>query len=127
MRTTKLHTDSVLIDTGSTCPGFNYKKMLINVKKSNQTLRAFTNRGNQDSNLVGNLPGFFQIWFNPKLMINVLASNVRKRFYITVDIEKEDILNVLIGEGRIIKFVEVKSGLYLLQNQSNDTKKSIST
>ena len=61
MRTTKLHTDSVLINTGSTCLVFNCEKILINVKKSNQTLRAFTNGGHQELNLIGDLPGFFQV------------------------------------------------------------------
>ena len=58
MRSTKLHKYSVLIDTGSTYSVFNCKKILVNVKKSNKMLRTFTNGGDQDSNLVGNLPVF---------------------------------------------------------------------
>jgi len=86
MRTTKLHTYIVLIVTGLTCSVFNYEKMLINVKKSNNMLRAVINDKHQDSNLVSNLPCLFQIWFNLKSIINILAwSNAMKRFCITVD------------------------------------------
>ena len=124
MRNTKIYTDSLLINTVSTCSVFNCEKMLINVKKRNKTLRAFTSGRHQDSNLVGNLPGFFQVWFNPYSMINILAwSNVREISCITVNTAKEDAINAHIGKERVIKFVEVESGLYLLQNQSNDNKK----
>ena len=42
-RSVKLHKDSVLIDTGSTCSVSNYTKMIVNVRKNSKTLRAFTN------------------------------------------------------------------------------------
>ena len=59
-------------------------------------------------------------------MTNILAwIDVRKRFCITVNTAKENIIHVHTGERRIIKFVEVKSGLYLLQNQSDDTNKKL--
>ena len=38
---------------------------------------------------------------------------------------KENAINVHIGEGKVIKFVEVELGLYLLQTQSNDTNTTI--
>ena len=125
-RPTKLHKDIVMINTGSTCSVFNCEKMFIHVKKSNKMLGTFTNGGHQISSLVGNLPVFFLVWFNPKSMINILAgSDARKRFRITVDTVKENAISVHIREGKVIKFAEVESGLYLLQNQSNDTKKQL--
>ena len=48
-------------------------------------------------------------------MLNILTkSDVRKKFCITVDatVEKANIIDV--GEGKLIKLVEVGSGLYLL-------------
>ena len=47
-----------LIDTGSTCSVMKSKDMLVNVKKSKKTLRAYTNGGHQNLNEEGDLPGF---------------------------------------------------------------------
>ena len=57
IKSRKLNKDRVLIDTGSTCSVYNWKKMIINVKKSEKTLRENTNGGHQDSNLEGELSG----------------------------------------------------------------------
>ena len=54
----KLNKDSVLIDTGSTCSVFNCKKIIANIQRINKTLRAYTDGGYHDSNLMGELPGF---------------------------------------------------------------------
>ena len=55
VRSRKLSKDNILIDTGSICSVFNCKKMIVNVKKSNKTLRAYANGGHQNSNLEGEL------------------------------------------------------------------------
>ena len=48
-------------------------------------------------------------------MLNIIArSDIRKKFRITVDMAVENSIIVYMGEGKMIKFVEVGSGLYLL-------------
>ena len=77
---------SILIDTGSTFSVINFSKMLINVRKSNKTLRAIMNTRSQDHVLKADLPGFFEVWYNPASKLNILAwSDVRKKFRITSD------------------------------------------
>ena len=57
------------------------EKMLINIRKSKKTLRAYSNGGFQDSDTEGDFPGMFKVWYNPKSMLNILAfSDVRKYF-----------------------------------------------
>ena len=51
----------ILLDTGSTVSVFNNKKMLLNLRKSEKTLRAFSNGGFQDSKTVGTFPGMFDV------------------------------------------------------------------
>jgi hypothetical protein len=73
--------NSILIDTGSTCSVFKNPKMLLNIRRSNKTLRVYTNGGHQDSTAIADLLGFFQVWFNPASMVNILSwADVRKRF-----------------------------------------------
>ena len=107
----------ILIDTGSTVSMIRNKKMLINITSSAKTLRAYTNGGHQDSNKVGEFPGFFKVWYNPDSMLNILSfKDVRKRFKVTVYTSVENAICVHIDDGKVLKFAEVESGLYLLQN-----------
>ena len=116
----------ILLDTGSTMSVFKNKKMLLNVRKSKRVLRAYSNGGFQDSDTEGDFPGMFTVWYNPKSMLNILAlSDVRKQFRVTMDTDVDNIIHVHLKEGGVLKFEEVKSGLYLLRN-NNDTNKKIS-
>lgn len=102
--------NSILIDTGSTCSVFKNDKMLMNIRKSPKTLRAFTNGGHQDSTQVADLPGFFQVWYNRNSMVNILTwADVRKHFRITADTAEENAIHVHVDDGKIIKF-EKRSG-----------------
>ena len=109
----------ILLDTGSTCSVFNNRKMLINVRKAKRKLVANTNGGPHVCDMEGELPGFFKVWFNPQSMINILSfADVRKRFRITIDTEKESTFLVHIGRGRPLRFNEVDSGLYLFDKSN---------
>ena len=94
----------ILLDTGSTCSVFNNEKMLINIRRAKRRLVAKTNGGPHVSDLEGELPGFFTVWFNPKSMINILSfADVRKRFRITIDTEEESCF--LVHTGVVFKFM----------------------
>ena len=77
---------SIFIDTGLTFSVFNNPKMLLNIRASGRTLKAYTNGGCQDSKSIGDLQGSFPVWYNPKSMINKLAwSDVRDKYHIIAD------------------------------------------
>ena len=98
--------------------------MLLNLRKSKKTLRAFSNGGFQDSKTVDTFPGMFDVWYNPDSMLNILAfSDVRKHFRVTMDTSVENKIKVHMKEGHVLEFEEVKSGLYLLQNYNVSNKK----
>ena len=114
----------ILLDTGSTTSVFNNKKMLLNVRRSKKTLRAYSNGGCQESNLEGDFPGMFKVWYNPESMLNILSfKDVRKHFRVTMDTSVENVIKVHLKCGNVIKFEEVDSGLYLLQKSNNNSKK----
>ena len=109
---------SILIDTGSTFSVFNNPKMLLNIRSSKRTLKAYTNGGRQDSNLIGDLPGFFPVWYNPKSMINILAwSDVCDKYRITADTEVGKYITVHVSKQFKMIFEQVSSGLYLFSHK----------
>ena len=57
------HVTDILIDTGSTMSIFNNPIMLLNIRKSKKTMRAYSSGGHQDSNQVGDFPGLFTVWY----------------------------------------------------------------
>ena len=76
----------ILLDTGSTMSVFNNPKMLVNIRKSEKTMRAYSNGGYQDTNQVGDFPGMFTVWYNKDSMLNILSfKDVRENFRITMD------------------------------------------
>ena len=110
----------ILLDTGSTFSVFKNHQMLLNIRNSERTLKAFTNGGRQDSNRVGDLPGFFQVWYSPDSMVNILAfCDVAKKYCITTDTSKGKFMLVHLAGGRKMKFEEVTSGLYLFRNRAH--------
>ena len=55
----------ILLDTGSTFSVFKNPEMVLNIRNSPHTLKAYTNSGRQDLVQVADVPGFFTVWFNP--------------------------------------------------------------
>ena len=99
-----LDTD-ILLDTGSTFSVFKNHQMVLNIRKSRRTLKAYTNGGRQDSNRVVDLLGFFTVWFNPNSMINILAfSDVCKKFRITTDTAQGKFMAVHLSPTRLPYF-----------------------
>ena len=75
----------------------------------------YTNGGHQDSNIVGDFPGFFKVWYTRNLIVNILLfSEVRKKFRITMDTNIESTINVYLKEEKVIRFKGVELGLYFL-------------
>ena len=107
----------ILIDTGSTFSVFKTPHMLLNIKESKGKMKAYTNGGRQDSTLVGELLGFFRVWYNPKSMIKILAwADVANKYRITSDTAKGMFITVHLSESSRMIFVEVESGLYLFRD-----------
>ena len=114
----------ILIDTGSTTSVFKNPRMLLNIKRSERTLRSHSNGGSQDSNWVGYFPGMFKVWLNKKSMLNILSfSDVRKHFRITLDTAVESTTKVHLSSTEVLRFEEVESGPYLLRRNKNIKKR----
>ncbi len=105
---------SVLLDTGSTCSMFKNPHLLTNIRTSKDVLRAVTNGGHQDSNMKGSFDGFFEVWFNPSSILNILSlSQVTERYRVIMDTFDEDAIKVKVNKKRTLTFKCVGRGLYI--------------
>ena len=110
----------ILLDSQSTISVFNNASMLTNVRKSNHTLRALTNGGHQDSDMVGNFHNLGVVWYNPASIANILSlADVRKVCRVTLDTYDEPALCVHRLDGSIMKFIEHDSGLYVYDSAAH--------
>lgn len=77
------------------------------------TLRALTNGGRQDSNMVGTFQNLGTVWYNPSSMANILSVvEVCKVCWVTLDTSNEpSTMCVHCMDGSVMKFVEHSSGL----------------
>ena len=105
---------------------FNNRELLKNVRKTNRSLKAFSNGGSQISRMIGMLPGFFEVWCNPNSMVNILSfSEVSTKLRVTVDTACENTIFVHISNNKRIRFEQVKNGLFIL-NTGNCNKSLVS-
>jgi hypothetical protein len=85
----------VLLDSQSTVSVFNNPVMLKNLRKSSTPLKVFTNGGCQISHLIGDIPNFGTVWYNPNSLANILSlAEVRKNNRVTMDMAVEPALCV---------------------------------
>ena len=82
-------------------------------------MHAITNGDHQDSHLIGDLPGFFPVWFNKKSILNILSfAEVRKVYRITIYTDIAATMNAHLHNGNIMLFTEVDLGLYIFQDNT---------
>ena len=121
----KYNNTNILLKTGSTLSVFKNPDMLLNIRSSGRTLKAYTNDGRQDSTQVADLPGFFTVWFNPPSMINILSwADVSRKFRITTDTSIGQYITVYLSDQRKMNFEEVSTGLYLFWNKAHIMSKN---
>ena len=110
----------ILLDSQSTISVFKNKAMLNNVRRSPHTLRAITNGGHQDSEMVGDFPNLGEVWYNPASIANILSlADVSKVCRVTMDTTKERAMCVHRLDGSVMKFKEHPSGLYVFANNGS--------
>ena len=108
------------MDSGSTFSVYNNPKMLINLRKYKRPSSGVSNGGVLTTDLEGDLPGFFTVYHNPESLMNILAlSDMRKRFWVTMDTSVEVAMLVHISDTQVMRFVEIDAGLYIWKPETN--------
>jgi hypothetical protein len=97
----------ILLDSQSTKSLFRNANMLSNIRRSKHVLRALTNGGYQDSNIVGDFPNLGEVWFNRASIANILSlAKVRKVCRVTMDLSAEPAILVHRLNGTLMRFSE---------------------
>ena len=87
--------DWILLDSQSTISVFKNPVFLTNIRRSTHVLRAITNGGHQDSDMVGDFPNLGEVWYNRNSIANILSlADVRKVCRVTMDTSAEPALIV---------------------------------
>ena len=120
----------ILLDSESSINVFCNKKFLTNIRKceDRKGVRVHSNRGFQDSTLVGTLKNFGPVWFNPNSLANILSlSEVPKQCRVTMDSHAENTLIIHKRDGSMMKFKNYKNGLYYYDATTNNSKPSVTS
>jgi hypothetical protein len=120
----------ILLDSESTVSIFNNRKLLKNIRHcgNEQGLRIYSNGGHQDTHLVGDLPGFGQVWLNENSMANILSlAEVRKICRVTMDTSKAAEMIVYKHNGTKLRFLESGKGLYYYDTETNTKARNMSS
>jgi hypothetical protein len=109
-----IDTNWILLDSQSTISVFRNAAMLTSIRESDHMLRAVTNGGHQDSNMVGDFPSLGEDWYNRESIANVLSlADVGKVCRGTMDSLAEPSMYVHRLDGTGMRFLKHLSGLYV--------------
>jgi hypothetical protein len=106
----------ILLDNQSTVDVFHNKELLNNIRKGDGHMDIHCNAEVTSTNLVGDLPGYGQVWYNPNGTANILSlSRVKERgFHVTFDSKNDNEFHVHKTNGTKRVFKQSNRGLYYM-------------
>ena len=111
----------ILLDSQSTIDIFCSPSQIENIRKIGEKMKIHCNVGTHVTDLIGDLPGYGTVWFDPQAIANVLSLQlVKKKYHISYDSNDKNGFIVTKPDRTTFEFRELKSGLHYL-----DTSKQI--
>ena len=112
----------VLLDSQSTVDIFCNPHMLRNIRRTSEGMRIHCNAGSRLTNLVGNLPGYGTVWYNPNAIANILSlRQVQHRYHISYDSSHRRFI-ITKPSGKEFVFQESEGGLHYLDTMQQQNQ-----
>ena len=110
----------ILLDNQSTVDVFHNEDLLDNIRDGDGFMAIHCNAGITSTNLVGDLPGYGEVWYNPNGIANILSlSRVKARgFRVTFDSNTGNEFHVHKTDGNKRVFQQSKRGLYYMDTNT---------
>ena len=76
----------LLLDNQSTIDLFCNAKLLKNIRHSNTHMNVWCNAGRRTTTMVGDLPGYGTVWYDPESIANILSlKRVAEKYHVAFD------------------------------------------
>ena len=104
------------MDNQSTVDVFHNDKLLRNIRVSpHGHMDIHCNAGVTTTNLIGDLPGYGQVWYHPKGIANILSlSRVKEKYKVTYDSTNGNAFIIHKDNRTIRTFKESERGLFFM-------------
>ena len=107
--------DLLVADSGAGCSIVSNKTLLDNIRHSpdNETMTIHCNSGTMQTSLIGDLPGYGTVWYNPDGIANIISlGEAAATHRITMDSSIDDAIFIHKPDGSLRRFQCTKSGIY---------------
>jgi hypothetical protein len=114
--------DWILLDNQSTVDVFDNKALLNNIRQSDTHMDIHCNAGVTSTDLIGNLPGYGEVWYHPNGITNILSlARVKEKHQVTFDSDGKSQFIVHKKDGTTQCFQQSWRGLYYLETNATST------
>jgi Zinc knuckle len=109
----------LLLDNQSTVDLFCNSRLLKNIRHSDQRMSVQCNTGQCTTNMVGDLPGYGTVWYDPNSIANILSlKRVASKYRVQYDSENGGKFIVTKPDGTVFEFQASDNGLFYLDTNN---------
>jgi hypothetical protein len=112
----------ILLDKQATVDVFYKKELLENIRRSDTHMDIHCNTGMTSMNLIGDLPGYLEVWYHLNGIANILSlARVKEKHRVTFDSNGQNQFEVHKYNGTTRYFKQSRRGLYYLETSTTST------